>query len=291
MNKPLRQDATATARPVTGKKGARKGMLSREREEQLARAWREDGSVEARNTLVTAFSPLAVSMARRQSGRDGGVDPELVQHAHIGLLKAADRFEPDLGYRFSTYAAWWIRAELQDYRMANWSIVRRGNSSRARKVFANLGRLDQEATAPGEGGPDADRKIAKTLGVNLSALDGLRQQFAGNDVSLNRPAVGEDGDEAISLLPDTDSDVEGQVTRKLDRRQFYGLLAEQLEHLPAREREIVISTHVKDPPKTLDALATRFGLSKERIRQLRERALERLRTGLSQAYSLKERPF
>jgi len=291
MNKPLRQDAAATARPVTGKTGARKGMLSREREEQLARAWREGGSVEARNTLVTAFSPLAVSMARRHSGGEGGVDPELVQHAHIGLLKAADRFEPDLGYRFSTYAAWWIRAELQDYRMANWSIVRRGNSSRARKVFANLGRLDQEATAPGEGGPDTDRKIAETLGVNLSALDGLRQQFAGNDVSLNRPAVGEDGDEAISLLPDTDSDVEGQVARKLDRRQFYGLLAEQLEHLPAREREIVISTHLKDPPKTLDALATRFGLSKERIRQLRERALERLRAGLSQAYCMKERPF
>ncbi|MDR9485409.1 MAG: sigma-70 family RNA polymerase sigma factor [Sediminimonas sp.] len=291
MNKPLRQDDTATARPANGTSQRRKGMLTREREEQLARAWREDGSVEARNTLVTAFAPLAVSMARRHSGGEGGVDPELVQHAYIGLLKAADRFEPDLGYRFSTYAAWWIRAELQDYRMANWSIVRRGNSSRARKVFANLGRLDQEASAPGEGGPEAERRIAETLGVNLSALDRLRQQFAGNDISLNRPAVGEDGDEAIALLPDDDSDVEGQVARKLDRRQFYDLLAKQLDRLPAREREIVIATHLADPPKTLESLAVRFDLSKERIRQLRERALDRLRAGLSEAYTMQERPF
>ena len=186
-----------------------------------------------------------------------------------------------MGYRFATYAAWWVRAELQDQRLANWSIVKRGNSARARKVFANLGRLDQDASAPGAGGAEGDRRTADALGVELSALDRLRQQFAAGDVSLNRPAVGEDGDDAIATLADDACDVEGEVARKLDRRQFYEGLAAAMRSLPEREREIVMACYLQDPPMTLEALGDRFDLSKERIRQLRERALKRLRDSLA----------
>jgi RNA polymerase sigma-32 factor len=286
MNKPLRQ-STTKARPVSG----RAPMLTREREAALARAWRDEGSIEARNRLVEAFAPLAVSMARRFSSGEGGTDPELVQHAHLGLLKAADRFDPDMGYRFATYAAWWVRAELQDQRLANWSIVKRGNSARARKVFANLGRLEQNAAAPGAGGAQGERRIAEALGVAPSALDRLRQQFATGDVSLNRPAVGEDGDDAIATLVDDACDVEGEVTRKLDRRQFYAGLAAAMRRLPEREREIVMACYMQDPPMTLEALGTRFSLSKERIRQLRERALKRLREALPAGDSAGDLPF
>ena len=286
MNKPLRQ-STADARPVPG----RGAMLTREQEAGLARAWRDEGSVAARNRLVEAFAPLAVSMARRFSGGEGGLDPELVQHAHLGLLKAADRFDPDMGYRFATYAAWLVRAALQDHRLDNWSIVKRGNSARARKVFANLGRLEQNAAAPGAGGPEGDRRIADALGVEPKTLDRLRQQFAAGDVSLNRPAVGEDGDDAIATLADDACDVEGEVARKLDRRQFYEGLAAAMRRLPDREREIVLACYVQDPPMTLESLGERFSLSKERIRQLRERALGRLREALPAGIEKGELPF
>ena len=130
--------------PTRQSYGKREGFLTEDEEVRLARAWRDTGDVAARNRLVTAYHPLVMSIARRfTKTRSLQDDPDMLQHAYIGLLKAADGFDPERGFRFSTYAAWWVRAELQDYRMSNWSLVKRGRSAKARKAFFNLARIEE----------------------------------------------------------------------------------------------------------------------------------------------------
>ena len=268
--------------PARSGYGNRTGFLSAEEEMRLARAWRDDRDVEARNRLVTAYRPLVMSLAKRFTKiRNVQDDPDLLQHAHIGLLKAADGFDPDRGFRFSTYAAWWVRAELQDYRMANWSLVKRGRSAKARKAFFNLARIEETLEAlPGETAVQRDQRIADKLGVDTTELTGMREQFSGRDSSLNRVANDGEGDEIINLLPDPDCDVERQVAARHDRAVFRRTISRHFSRLPERERDIVIATVVKDPPLTLHQLGEIHGISRERVRQLRERGLERLRSSL-----------
>ncbi len=260
----------------------RDGFLSAEEELTLARAWRDSGDVAARNRLVTAYHPLVMSIARRfTKTRSLQDDPDLVQHAYIGLLKAADGFDPDRGFRFSTYAAWWVRAELQDYRMSNWSLVKRGRSAKARKAFFNLARIEDTLEAiPGETAADRDQRIADKLGVKADDLNAMRQQFSGVDSSLNRPASDEEGDDIINLLADPNCDVEQDVATRLDLDVFRRTVSRHFGRLPDRERAIVIATVVQDPPMTLHQLGEIHGISRERVRQLRERGLERLRSSL-----------
>lgn len=276
MNKPYIPPGRAKA----GRRADRP-MLSEAEERRLARAWREQGDVAARNRLVTAFTPLVMSLAHRFTKARAQDDPDLLQHAFIGLMRAADGFDPDRGVRFSTYAAWWVRAELQDYRLANWSLVRRGRSARARKAFFRLGPIeDSVPQIPGEDPMDRDRRIARKLGVSTAELDGMRRQFSGRDSSLNRMTGEEDGTEAVDLLADPDCDVEAEVTRRHDLAVLRAAMVRHFRRLPERERAIVIANVMLDPPKTLQELGDIHGISRERVRQLRERGLDRLRESI-----------
>lgn len=284
MTKPFAPPARSAATPAE--------FLDADTERALARAWQRQGDVAARNRLVTSHRALAVSVARRMMGQTGTGDPDLLQHAHLGLLKAVDRFDPERGFRFSTYAAWWVRAEIQTYRLDSWSLVRRGNSARMRKVFFNLGRIEAQAAQGAATDPDGtERRIADALGLEAADLDRARQIFAGRDSSLNRPATGEDGHDIQDLIADPGPDAEAQVARRLDRETFLRRLAGHLNALPARDRDIVIATHLRDPPSSLADLGARHGISRERVRQLRNRALQRLRGALARDYDLRDRPF
>ena len=257
-------------------------MLDADEERALARAWRDEGDVGARNRLVTAFTPLALSLTQRFTKTRAQDDPDMVQHAYLGLMRAADGFDPDRGVRFSTYAAWWVRAELQDYRMTNWSLVRRGRSAKARKAFFRLGPIENALPGlPGEPEEARDRRVADKLGVSIDDLAQMRQQFAARDSSLNRPAGDEDGSESVDLLADPDADVEAQVAARHDTAAFRAAMLRHFRHLPTRERDIVIANVLMDPPRTLHQLAERHGISRERVRQLRERGLERLRAAIA----------
>lgn len=279
-----RATPTATAAPAE--------FLDAATEQGLARAWQQHGDVAARNRLVTSHRALAVSVARRMLGQTGVRDPDLLQHAQLGLLKAADKFDPDRGFRFSTYAAWWVRAEIQDYRLSSWSLVRRGNSARMRKVFFNLGRIEAQEARTANDDPDGtERRIADELGLKLADLDRFRQHFAARDSSLNMPASGEDGNDIQDLIEDPSADVEAQVTRRMDIDTFLRCLAGHLNAMPARDRDIVIATHLHDPPLSLAELGARHGISRERVRQLRDRAMQRLRGQVAQNYDLGDRPF
>ena len=259
-------------------------FLNAYNEARLARRWRDKGDVAARNRLVTSHQALAMAAASRAGGRGQKIDSDILQHANIGLLKAADRFDPDKGFRFSTYAVWWIRAEIQGYKIQNWSLVRLSSSAPNRKLFHNLKRVETRLVAAGEVPPAqlVDR-IATELVVTPEQVVLMQQRLAVPDGSLNHP-VGEDGGttQLQDLLQDPDVDVEREVGTRLDSRAFWSTMSAHLNRLSKREQEIIIEIYVSDTPKTLGALGERFGVSPERIRQIREAALTRLRASFAE---------
>jgi RNA polymerase sigma-32 factor len=259
-------------------------FLDARTEAGLARCWRDQGDLTARNRLVTSHQALAIAAAKRAGGKGRELDSDLLQHANIGLLKAADRFDPDKGFRFSTYAAWWIRAEIQDYKIQNWSLVKLPNSASSRKLFHNLKRVESRLVAEGEVRPeDLIDRIAVDLAVTPRQVVLMQQRLAAQDGSLNR-SVGDDGGamQLQDLLEDPDADVEEEVSARLDSQAFWITMSSHLNRLSKREQDIIIETYVSDTPKTLNALGERFGVSRERIRQIREAALTRLRTSFAE---------
>jgi RNA polymerase sigma-32 factor len=251
-------------------------MLSAEEESHLVRAWQDHGDEKARDTLIRAFAPMAAAKAKQSAPGGGEAVHDLVQQANIGLLKAADRFDPDRGYRFSTYAVWWIRAEIQEYKRANVSVVRRPNSAQSRKVASLLARLDTTMAADPDRS-EANESIAKDLGIPIDRLADLSAQITGRDYSLNVPALDDQSQDRMALLVDPASLDEPAALHRLDTANLRRALVEALSDLPDRERKIVVATQLYDPPATLDALGSAYGISRERVRQLRERGFERLR--------------
>jgi len=253
-------------------------MLSAKEERDLVRAWQDHGDAHARDTLMRAFAPMAAAKAKRFSPASQEADPDLVQQANIGLLKAADRFDPDRGFRFATYAVWWIRAEIQEYKRTTLSIVRRPNSAQSRSAAAQIARLDVAMKAdPQIDRAEADARIAVDLGVTIDRLADLRAQITGRDYSLNVPVLDDQGEDRLALLVDPESLDDPASLHRLDTEILRRTLVEALTDLPDRERNIVVATQLNDPPATLDALGSVYGISKERVRQLRERGFERLR--------------
>jgi len=233
--------------------------------------------------LLHAFAPLAVSVAKRLKRGSGEADTDLVQQAQIGLMKAVDRFDPDRGFRFSTYAVWWARAEIQDYTRANTSIVRRPNSALTRAAAAHVAALNIDAAKdPGLDQEALDKRLADALGVDLPRAASLREQVTGTDASLNAPIQGEEGADRMDMLADPESIDAHAPLQNLEVAGLRKVLVAALGTLPARERDIILATQVNDPPATLEKLGARYGISRERVRQLRERGFERLRTALRQ---------
>jgi len=258
-------------------------MLSAEEEQALLRAWQQYGDRRARDRLINAFAPLAASIAKRFKRGSGEVDLDFVQQAQIGLMKATDRFDPERGIRFSTYAVWWVRAEVQEYARANTSVVRRPNSARTRAAARQIAALNAEMEADADIDPaDADNKLASALGVDLQTAADLRQQVTGSDSSLNVPVGDEDGAERMALLVDPKSLEEPVGLHSMKITGLRRILVDVLNTLSDRERDIIMATQVNDPPATLEDLGGRYGISRERVRQLRERGMERLRAALRQ---------
>jgi RNA polymerase sigma-32 factor len=260
-------------------------MLDAETELALARAWRNDGDEKALHRLVNAYMRLAISMASKYR-RYGAPMPDLIQEAGVGLMKAAEKFDPDRGVRFSTYAVWWIKASIQDYVMRNWSLVRTGSTSSQKSLFFNLRRvrakLEREAGASGEV-LDSQRlreMIAEEIGVPLRDVEMMDARLAGADFSLNAQQAGEEGREWLETLEDEGPQADETVARRADIDRVRGWLADALNTLNARERMIIIERKLRDEPRTLESLGQELGLSKERIRQLEAQALAKLRKRL-----------
>ena len=265
------------------RKAMKAELLDAETELKLAYAWRDQRDEQALHRLITAYMRLAISMASKFR-RYGAPMNDLIQEASLGLMKAADKFDPDRGVRFSTYAVWWIKASIQDYVMRNWSMVRTGSTSSQKSLFFNLrrvqARLEREAAADGEM-PDRQtmrEMIALEVGVPLHDVEMMEGRLSGSDFSLNATqASDEDGREWIETLVDENADVSGQVEQAKDIETLRVWLLEAMSGLNERERFIVQERKLRDKPRTLESLGNELNLSKERVRQLEAAAFAKMR--------------
>jgi RNA polymerase sigma-32 factor len=258
-------------------------FLGRDEEFELAQRWRAAKDQVALHRLASAHMRLVISIAARF--RHYGLPmPDLIQEGHIGLLEAAARFEPDREVRFSTYATWWIRASIQDYILRNWSIVRGGTSSAQKALFFNLRRLRARlARDGGELATDAVyRQIATAVGVSVQDVAVMDSRLSAPDTSLNAPVA--EGDESatsrVSFLVDDKPLPDEVVEGSIDGERRYSWLMGALSVLNDRELRIVRARRLSDDADTLESLGERLGISKERVRQIENRALDKLRRAL-----------
>ena len=263
-------------------------LLDAETELRLAHAWRDDRDEAALHRLVTAYMRLAISMASKYR-RYGAPMNDLIQEAGLGLMKAADKFDPDRGVRFSTYAVWWIKASIQDYVMRNWSMVRTGSTSSQKSLFFNMrrvqARLEREAMGRGEelDGHQLRQMIATEVGVPLRDVEMMEGRLSGSDFSLNATQSSEDeGREWIEALEDDGAQAAEIVADDHDRSALRHWLAAAMAALNDRERLIVRERKLRDDPRTLESLGQELGLSKERVRQLEAAAFKKMRRRLSE---------
>jgi RNA polymerase sigma-32 factor len=257
--------------------------LEREEEHDLAVLWKEKQDQDALHKITTAHMRLVISMASKF--RNFGLPiNDLIQEGHVGLLEAAARFEPEREVRFSTYATWWIRASMQDYILRNWSIVRGGTSSAQKALFFNLRRLRARLSQSGAAtsAPAMYRQISDALGVSEKDVALMDSRLSGPDTSLSAPVSDEDSGGAARMdflvddRPLQDEVVEGLI----DDRRRHDWLYGALDVLNERERLIIKQRRLSEDGATLESLGNELGISKERVRQIENRALEKLRGAL-----------
>ncbi|MBC7163684.1 MAG: RNA polymerase factor sigma-32 [Roseovarius sp.] len=258
-------------------------MLDAETELTLAYAWRDHRDEAALHRLITAYMRLAISMASKFR-RYGAPMNDLIQEAGLGLMKAADKFDPDRGVRFSTYAVWWIKASIQDYVMRNWSMVRTGSTSSQKSLFFNMrrvqARIEREAMANGAtlDGYQLREMIAHEVGVPLRDVEMMEGRLSGGDFSLNATqSTDEDGREWIDTIEDEGARADEIVERDHDRRALRDWLGAALAQLTERERFIVRERKLVETPRTLESLGEELNLSKERVRQIEAAAFGKMR--------------
>ncbi len=261
-------------------------LLDAETELELAYAWRDNRDEAALHRLITAYMRLAISMAGKFK-RYGAPMNDLIQEAGLGLMKAAEKFDPDRGVRFSTYAMWWIKASIQDHVMRNWSMVRTGSTSSQKSLFFNMKRvqaqLEREAASAGE---TLDKhqllqRISTEIGVPLHDVEMMEGRLSGSDYSLNATQSTEDeGREWIDALVDDSEQAAEKVEASHDTAQLRAWLLQSMKELNPREQFIVRERKLREQPRTLESLGTELQLSKERVRQLEAAAFVKMRKSL-----------
>lgn len=259
-------------------------FLTREDEHALAVRWRDHQDDDALHQLTTAHMRLVIAIAARFKNYGLPVS-DLIQEGHVGLLEAAARFEPDREVRFSTYATWWIRASIQDFVLRNWSIVRGGTSSAQKALFFNLRRLRMRILQKADGDPNVDvhAEIAAAVGVQKSDVVTMEVRLSAPDLSFNAPiSDGESSDSAdrLDFFPDDKPLPDEVVGHSIDTERRYDWLQSAMTVLSERELRILRERRLSEEGETLEALGTKLGISKERVRQIENRALEKLKKAL-----------
>src|SRR6187200_1867831 len=266
-------------------------MLERQEEYMLAKRWREHGDRDAANKLVTSHLRLVTKIARDYRGYGLPIS-EVISEGNVGLMQAVERFEPEKGFRFATYAVWWIKAAIQEYILRSWSLVKMGTTANQKKVFFNLRKAQSKISALEEGDmrPDQVQLIAKRLGVTEQDVVDMNRRLGG-DASLNAPIRddGESGEWQDWLVDDAPSQETVMAAHEeLDNRRK--ALSSALDVLNDRERRIFQARRLADDPITLEELAAEFNVSRERVRQIEVRAFEKVQKAVKGRMAAMEKP-
>jgi RNA polymerase sigma-32 factor len=261
-------------------------MLKAEEESVLARRWREHGDADAAHKLVTSHLRLVVKIAVGYRGYRLPIS-ELISEGNVGLMQAAKRFDPEQGFRFATYAMWWIKAAIHEYILRSWSLVKMGTTANQKKLFFNLRKAKSKIAALEEGDlhPDQVKLIAERLGVTEQDVVEMNRRLGG-DVSLNAQMRDDaDSDEWQDWLVDDGSNQESRLAESEQSEKRKKALREALSVLSGRERRIFEARQLMDEPMTLQDLAAEFGISRERVRQIEVRAFQKVQRTVQIAFA------
>ncbi|MGH6987338.1 MAG: RNA polymerase sigma factor RpoH [Caulobacteraceae bacterium] len=260
-------------------------MLGKDEEFMLAKRWREHQDPDAAHRLVTSHLRLVAKIAMGYRGYGLPIG-EVISEGNVGLMQAVKKFEPDKGFRLATYAMWWIRASIQEYILRSWSLVKMGTTAAQKKLFFNLRKAKSEISALEEGDlrPEQVAQIAAKLGVLDSEVVSMNRRLAGPDASLNAPLRSDSENEWQDWLEDKEAvSQETRLAEDEEKALRMGLLEEAMTELTDRERHILTERRLKDDPTTLETLASEYGVSRERVRQIEVRAFEKLQTAMRAA--------
>jgi len=251
-------------------------MLDSEEEYMLAKRWRDRGDLKSAEKIVTSHLRLVAKIAMGYRGYGLPVS-ELVSEGNVGLMRAVKKFDPEKGFRLATYAMWWIKASIQEYILRSWSLVKIGTTSAQKKLFFNLKKLKNKIAPRHEGDLKKEHidEIADCLNVRGEEVVSMNRRLSGQEKSLN-DLVGEDGDEWQDWLADKSMDQELRVSQNQEFKQRKNLFEESIHILNDREKEILYARRLNDEPITLDKLSKKYKISRERIRQIENKAFDKL---------------
>jgi RNA polymerase sigma-32 factor len=260
-------------------------LLAPEQEYMLAKRWQEHQDPAAATQLVTSHLRLVARIAMGYRGYGLPVN-ELIAEGNIGLMQGVRKFDPERGFRLATYAMWWIKAAIQEYILRSWSLVKIGTTAAQKKLFFNLRRLKGKIGAVEDGDlkPADVTHIATTLGVNEDEVVSMNRRMGhGGDASLNSPLREEGEGEWQDWLADDTPLADELLAESEERGQRQALLAEAMQTLNERERDILTRRRLIDEPQTLEELSQEYAISRERVRQIEVRAFEKLAKAMHDA--------
>ena len=251
-------------------------MLDAEEEYMLAKNWKTTGNIKSAEKLVTSHLRLVAKIAMGYKGYGLPIN-EMISEGNVGLMQAVKKFEPEKGFRLATYAMWWIKASIQEYILRSWSLVKIGTTTAQKKLFFNLKKLKNQIAPQAEGDlkPEHVDKIANKLDVTKDEVVSMNRRLSGKEFSLNTQ-VGEDGDEWQDWLVDKELDHDLKFAHKEEMENRKDLLKDSIKILNEREKEILYSRRLNDEPLTLEELSKKYKISRERIRQIENKAFEKL---------------
>jgi RNA polymerase sigma-32 factor len=247
----------------------------------FAKRLKEHGDSEAARKLVTSHLRLVAKLAMGYRGYGLPIS-EIVSEGNVGLMQAVKRFDPDKGFRLATYAMWWIRAAIQEYVLRSWSMVKLGTTAAQKKLFFNLRKAKSHIGAIEEGDltPQHTATLADKLGVTEREVTDMNRRLSGPDSSLNAPLRSESESEWQDWLADDTMDQENRLAEREELGDRHDLLGQALGTLTERERDIIQARRLQDEPATLEELSQKYGVSRERVRQIEVRAFEKLQKAM-----------
>ena len=251
-------------------------MLAAEEEYMLAKNWRTTGNIKSAEKLVTSHLRLVAKIAMGYRGYGLPVN-EMISEGNVGLMQAVKKFKPEKGFRLATYAMWWIKASIQEYIMRSWSLVKIGTTTAQKKLFFNLKKIKNQIAPKSEGDLKDEHvtEIANKLAVSKDEVVSMNRRLSGKELSLNSP-IGEGGDEWQDWIEDKGLDHELKFAQREEMKQRKNLLTDSIKILNDREKEIIYARRLNEETTTLENLSKKYKISRERVRQIENKAFEKL---------------